>query len=94
LSSGTEYYSLIEIGLEIWEVAAMNDLKEKAYRLIDSVPDEKIAQAIVILEGIKSIIDDKVDEWDLELIKEAQEALKEGDFVPFEDVLKEAGLKN
>jgi hypothetical protein len=24
--------------------------------------------------------------------KEAQEALKEGDFVPFEDVLREAGL--
>jgi hypothetical protein len=32
------------------------------------------------------------DEWDLQLIKEAQEALKEGDFVPFEDVLTEAGL--
>ena len=70
----------------------MNDLKEKAHKLIDSVPDEKIAQVIVILEGIKSIIDDEVDEWDLQLIKEAQEALKEGDFIPFEDVLKEAGL--
>jgi hypothetical protein len=70
----------------------MNDLKEKAHKLIDSVPDEKIAQVMVILEGIKSIIDDEVDEWDLQLIKEAQEALKEGDFIPFEDVLKEAGL--
>jgi hypothetical protein len=73
-------------------VVGMNNLKEKAHKLIDSVPDEKIAQVIVILEGIKSIIDDEVDEWDLELVKEAQEALKEGNFVPFEDVLKEAGL--
>jgi hypothetical protein len=70
----------------------MNNLKQKAHKLIDSVPDEKIAQVIVILEGIKSIIDDEVDEWDLELIKEAQESLKDGDFIPFEDVLKEAGL--
>jgi hypothetical protein len=70
----------------------MNELKEKAHKLIDSVPDNKMAQVIVILEGIKSIIDDEVDEWDLQLIKEAQEALREGDFVPFEDVLKQAGL--
>jgi hypothetical protein len=70
----------------------MNDLKEKAHRLIDAVPDEKIAQVIIILEGIKSIIDDELDEWDLKLIKEAREALKEGDFIPFEDVLREAGL--
>lgn len=73
-------------------MVGMNDLKEKAHKLIDSVPDEKIAQVIVILEGIKSIIDDEVDDWDLELIKEAQQALKEGDFIPFEDVLREAGL--
>jgi hypothetical protein len=70
----------------------MNNLKEKAHKLIDSVPDEKIAQVVVILEGIKSIIDNEVDEWDLQLVREAQEALKEGDFIPFEDVLREAGL--
>ena len=70
----------------------MNDLKGKAHKLIDSVPDEKIAQVIIILEGIKSIIDDELDEWDLQLIKEAQEALKGGNFIPFEDVLREAGL--
>jgi len=34
----------------------MNELKEKAHKLIDSVPDEKIAQVIVILEGIKSLL--------------------------------------
>jgi hypothetical protein len=73
-------------------VAGMNELKIKAHKLIDSVPDEKIAQVILILEGIKSILDNKVDEWDIELVKEAREALKEEDFIPFEDVLKEAGL--
>jgi hypothetical protein len=70
----------------------MNELKEKAHKLIDSVPDEKMAQVVIILEGIKSIIDDEVDAWDLQLIKEARQALKDADFVPFEDVLKEAGL--
>ena len=70
----------------------MNELKEKAHKLIDSVPDNKMAQVVVILEGIKSIIDDEVDAWDLQLIKEAQESLRDGDFIPFEDVLKEAGL--
>lgn len=70
----------------------MNELKEKAHKLIDTVPDEKMAQVVIILEGIKRIIDDEVDEWDLQLIKEAQEALKDGDFVPFEDVLRKAGL--
>jgi hypothetical protein len=73
-------------------VNKINVLKEKAHKLIDSVPDEKIPQLIVILEGIKSIIDDEVDEWDMDLIKEAQDALKEGDYIPFEDVLREAGL--
>jgi hypothetical protein len=70
----------------------MNELKGKAHQLIDSVPDEKIPQVIVILESIKSIIDNEIDEWDLQLVKEAQGALKDGDFIPFEDVLKEAGL--
>lgn len=70
----------------------MNELKEKAHKLLDTVPDEKMAQVIIILEGIKSIIEDELDEWDFKLVKEAQEALKSGEFVPFEDVLREAGL--
>jgi len=74
------------------EVVQMNELKEKAHQLIDTVPDDKIAQVVIILEGIKSIIEDELDEWDLKLVKEAQAALKSGDFVPFEDVLREAGL--
>jgi hypothetical protein len=70
----------------------MNELKDKAHKLIDSVPDEKMPQVVIILEGIKSIIEDELDDWDLEMVKEAQKALKKGDFVSFEDVLKEAGL--
>jgi hypothetical protein len=70
----------------------MNELKQKAHKLIDTVPDEKMAQVVVILEGIKSIINDDLDEWDLQLIQEAQAALKDGEFISFEEVLKEAGL--
>jgi hypothetical protein len=70
----------------------MDNLREKAHQLIESMPDEKMAQVVVILEGTESIIDDEVDEWDLKLLKEAQEALKDGDYVPFEDVIREAGL--
>lgn len=70
----------------------MNELKQKAHKLIDTVPDDKMAQVVIILEGIKSIIEDDLDEWDLQLVKQAQEALKKGDFIPFEDVLREAGL--
>jgi hypothetical protein len=70
----------------------MNELKEKAHKLIDTVPDDKMAQVVIILEGIKSIIEDELDEWDLQLVKEAQAALKKEDFIPFEDVLHKAGL--
>jgi len=70
----------------------MSDLKEKAHRIIDNMPEDKIPQVIAILEGVKRIIDDSCDQWDLDLIKEAQEALKDNEFIPFEDVLKEAGL--
>lgn len=70
----------------------MSALKEKAHKIIDSVPDDKMAQVVIILEGIKSIIEDELDEWDLQLVKEAQVALKKNEFVSFEDVLREAGL--
>jgi hypothetical protein len=70
----------------------MDNLREKAHQLIESMPDEKLAQVVVILERIVSIIDDEVDEWDLKLIKDAREALNDADFIPFEDVLREAGL--
>lgn len=71
----------------------MNALKAKAHNLIDALPDEKMSKVLIILEGVKDIIDDDApDEWDLQLVKEAQAALKNGEFIPFEEVLREAGL--
>ena len=35
------------------EVINMNELKEKAHKLLDSVPDEKIAQVIITLDTQK-----------------------------------------
>jgi hypothetical protein len=72
----------------------MNASKAKAHQLIDALPDEKMSKVLIILEGVKDIIieDEEPDEWDLQLVKEAQEALKNGEFIPFEEVLKEAGL--
>lgn len=72
----------------------MNALKAKAHQLIDALPDEKMSKVLIILEGVQDIIidDEGPDEWDLQLLKEAQEALRNGEFVPFEEVLKEAGL--
>lgn len=73
-------------------VISVSTLKEQAYRLIDSIPEEKMGKVLIILKNLKEIIDDELDELDLQLIKEAEKALEEGEFVPFEEVLKEAGI--
>lgn len=71
----------------------MNALKLKAHQLIDALPDEKMAKVLTILENVKDIInDDLPDEWDIQLIKEAREAEKNGEFVSLDDVAKELGF--
>jgi DNA helicase IV len=71
----------------------MNALKIKAHELIDALPDDKIAKVLIILENVKDIINDALpDEWDLQLIKEAQEAEENGEFVSLDDVAKELGF--
>ena len=71
----------------------MNVLKIKAHELIDTLPDDKMAKVLIILENVKSIInDDLPDEWDLQLVKEALEAEKNGEFVLLDDVAKELGF--
>jgi len=71
----------------------MNALKIKAHSLIDALPDDKMEKVLVILEGVKNIIADNIpDQWDLQLIKEAQEAEKNGEFVSMDDVAKELGF--
>jgi hypothetical protein len=62
-----------------------NKSREKAHKLIDLVPDEKIAQVIVILEAIKSLIDDESNESRPESVKEAGP-------IPFEDMLGDLGV--
>ena len=71
----------------------MNAFKIKAHELIDALPDDKMAKVLIILENVKDIInDDLPDEWDLQLIREAQEAEKNGEFVSLDDVAKELGF--
>ncbi|MDI3481070.1 MAG: hypothetical protein PWQ97_725 [Tepidanaerobacteraceae bacterium] len=47
---------------------------------------------LIILKELKEIMDDEIDEFDLQLAKEAEEALKNEEFISFEEVLKEAGI--
>lgn len=56
-------------------------------------PNDKMAKVLIILENVKDIInDDLPDEWDLQLVKEAQEAEKSGEFVSLDDVARELGF--
>lgn len=70
----------------------MSILKEQAYKIIDLIPEDKMKKVLIILKELKEIINDEIDEFDLQLAKEAEEALKKGEFISFEEVLKEAGV--
>lgn len=68
-------------------------LKEQAYKIIDEIPEEKMAKVIAILENLKELIEEELDEFDMQLIEEAEKVLaSENEFIPFEEVLKEAGI--
>lgn len=67
-------------------------LKEQAYKIIDLIPEDKMKKVLIILKELKDIIDDEIDEFDLHLSKKAEESLKNGEFVSFEEVLREAGI--
>jgi len=73
-------------------VIMMSVLKEQAYKLIDLIPEDKMKKVLIILKELKEIMDDEIDEFDLQLAKEAEKALKDGEFIPFEEVLREAGI--
>ena len=71
----------------------MNKLKTKAHNLIDALPDDKMEKVLIILEGLKDIITENIpDHWDLQLIREALEAEKNGEFVSLDNVTKELGF--
>ncbi|SDG49236.1 hypothetical protein SAMN04244560_02442 [Thermoanaerobacter thermohydrosulfuricus] len=73
-------------------VSAMS-LKEEAYKIIEEIPEEKMEKVLDILKSLKEIINDELDEFDIYLIEEAQKILSnEEEYIPFEDVLKEAGI--
>jgi hypothetical protein len=68
-------------------------LKEQAYKIIDAIPEEKMAKVLTILKNLKEIIDEELDEFDIQLIEEAKQVLaSEKEFIPFEEVLREAGI--
>ncbi|AAM25041.1 hypothetical protein TTE1853 [Caldanaerobacter subterraneus subsp. tengcongensis MB4] len=68
-------------------------LKERAYKIIDKIPEDKMAKVIAILENLKELIEEELDEFDIQLIEEAKQVLaSENEYVPFEEVLKEAGI--
>lgn len=71
----------------------MSVLKTKAHNLIDALPEDKMEKVLLILEGLKDIITDNIpDQWDLQLVKEALEAEKNGEFVSLDNVAKELGF--
>ena len=70
----------------------MSALKEQAHKIIDLIPEDKMSKVLIILKEIKDIIDDEIDDFDLQLAKEAQKALAYGEYVTFEEVLEEAGI--
>ncbi|MEQ2129652.1 hypothetical protein QTP99_06570 [Caldanaerobacter subterraneus KAk] len=68
-------------------------LKERAYKIIDEIPEDKMAKVIAILENLKELIEEELDEFDIQLIEEAKQVLaSENEYVPFEEVFKEAGI--
>lgn len=68
-------------------------LKERAYKIIDEIPEDKMAKVIAILENLKELIEEELDKFDIQLIEEAKQVLaSENGYVPFEEVLKEAGI--
>lgn len=70
----------------------MSALKEQAHKIIDLIPEDKMSKVLIILKEIKDIIDDEIDDFDLQLAKEAQKALANGEYITFEEVLEEAGI--
>ncbi|HHW56067.1 MAG TPA: hypothetical protein GXX15_00025 [Clostridia bacterium] len=74
-------------------VVSTMTLKEQAYKIIDEIPEEKMAKVLTILKNLKEIIDEKLDEFDIQLIEEAKQIItSEKEFLPFKEVLREAGI--
>jgi hypothetical protein len=70
----------------------MLNIKKKAHKLIDSLPEDQVAYVIKIIEGIKgiSISDEDPDEFDMYLIKESNE--DSDDSMPLDKFAEELGF--
>ncbi|MDR1159026.1 MAG: hypothetical protein LBK69_00125 [Syntrophomonadaceae bacterium] len=68
-----------------------HDLKEKAHRLIDTLPAEKLVYVVAILTGMRGLMidEEEPDEFDLLLLREIKD---EHPFVSFEESLSKAGF--
>ena len=71
----------------------MLNIKKKAYRLIDTLPEDQVAYVISIIEGIKgiSISDEVPDELDMYLIKESE--MDNDDIMTLDKFVEELGFK-
>lgn len=70
--------------------------REKAINIINQIPDYKLIYVVDVLNGIKNMLIDNIeevnpDEWDLAMIREAQK-VNDGTTTTFEELLARDGL--
>ena len=70
--------------------------REKAIDIIDQIPEYKLIYVIDVLNGIKEMINDHIetvepDEWDLEMIAEAEKE-NDGTTVTLEELMAKDGF--
>ena len=63
-------------------------IKERACNLINSLPDDRVYNVINYIHS-SAIEEEMPDEFDMELLKIANEAKKRNDFVALDDILEE-----
>ena len=67
--------------------------REKAIQLIKEIPDNKLVFVVDMLNSIKKLLIEEVepDEWDLEMIAQAEQE-NAGTKVSFDELLQKEGL--
>lgn len=82
----------------------MSASKEELYKLVDSLPEQKLAAAIKLLETLlrndtwKAIlknppeVNEPLTDEDLKAIEEAEKDITAGNVQPWEEIKKELGL--
>ena len=67
--------------------------KERVLQLIDDIPDQKLIYVVDILNSIKNLLVEEVDpdEWDLQMINQAQEE-NDGTTISFEKLADKLGV--